>query len=149
MKSRSDPSPSHRVTFLWQPLVLGSYLSPQTLHGYTSQSVNRSLPLPRMPFVHKWHAFCPRVCDSRCLFCGLGEQFDPGGDLPQLPSLVPFPLQLHPHHKARPGWRGCREAKEEYLAGLHRASCQLSWSHLLPEGGVTRKCHLTGRCISI
>lgn len=56
VKSPSDPSPSlsvARVTFLWQPLVLGSYLSPQTLHGYTSQSVNRSLPLPRTPFVHK------------------------------------------------------------------------------------------------
>ena len=51
VKPPSDPSPSHWVTLLWKPLVLG-YLSPQTLHGYTNQLVNRSLPLLRMPFVH-------------------------------------------------------------------------------------------------
>ena len=53
VKPPSDPCPSHWVTLLWKPLVLGSYLSPQTLPGYTDQLVNRSLPLLRMPFVHK------------------------------------------------------------------------------------------------
>lgn len=167
MKSPSHPSRRHRVTFLGQPVVLGSYLSPQRHCVYkpiytsqcTSQQIQANLqtslcPSPHMLFAHKWTHSVLGFGLLGVHFLVKGEQFDPGGDLP--PSLPSSPSHFSPTSTKRPGQAGpgCREAWEGYLAGLHRASCQLSRSHLFceappaPEGEGTKESQLTERYIS-
>lgn len=124
MKSPSHSYPSHRVTFLWQPVILGSYLSPQR------DCVNRQahLPFPHIPSVHKWiHSGLGGVPLSAILWwrgCSL---------TPERLTSVASPIPHHPiPTQSRLSWSAGRLAQSRRVTGwAHRAPCQLSQSPLL------------------
>lgn len=138
MKSPSHPSRRHRVTFLGQPVALGSYLSPQRHCVYkpiytsqcTSQNIQANLqtslcPSPHMLFAHKWTHSVLGFGLLGVHFLVKGEQFDPGGDLPPPPPPPP-PTSAPPPPKGqgRPGRAAGRPGKGNSLGSTELpASC--------------------------